>query len=80
MTTFISSSLIREKPWQPVHVGQGCPAWMSSMGPLRNASATIAFASLVMSKNSIVLKTSGIGHPVPNGINTTMLSAESGAM
>jgi len=46
MIAFISSSVILEKPARPEHVGHRYPAWMSSIGPLRNASATIAFASL----------------------------------
>ena len=36
------------KPGRPAHVGHGCPAWTCSIGPFRNASATIAFASLTI--------------------------------
>ena len=38
---FISSSLILENPVRHAHVGQGFPAWISSIGPLRIAGATI---------------------------------------
>src|SRR5579859_3928593 len=45
---FISSSVIREYPALPSHVGHNFPAWMSSMGPFRKARATIALASLAI--------------------------------
>ena len=45
MMTFISASEIREYPALPSHAVQGFPACRSSMGPLRNARATMAFAS-----------------------------------
>ena len=45
MISYISSSVILENPSWTAHVGQGRPAWRSSMGPSRNASARRAFAS-----------------------------------
>src|ERR1700677_1559004 len=45
MIPFISSSEMREKARSALQVGQTFPACRSSMGPFRNASATIILAS-----------------------------------
>ena len=45
MIALISSSVILEYPALPAQVGQCLLAWTSSIGPLRNVSATKALAS-----------------------------------
>jgi len=49
------SSVIREYSEEPLHTGQTLPAWTSSIGPLRNARVTIAFASLASSASSVFI-------------------------
>src|SRR5216683_1014926 len=46
MIRFISSSETWENSGLPAQTAQGLPAWRSSMGPLRKASAVIALASI----------------------------------
>src|SRR5262245_32203535 len=52
MIAFISSSVILENPVRPAQVGHDRPAWISSIGPFRNARATMALASLAICRRS----------------------------
>src|SRR5579863_420170 len=54
MMAFISSSEIWDISRLPLQTVHGLPACRSSIGPLRNANATIAFASAARSGSSVI--------------------------